>query len=137
LLVLDLWDARGMLEGDGLVDVGRTLVGIGLQPVVGRSSANPSDPSDDPLFWSGIEVQDAPQRGRLRPSRMWACRLEASTSTDFAGFALFEAAVLSPSVNTIQVTFGPPVTGEREVIDAWTSLVGKWLACDDVLNGLS
>jgi hypothetical protein len=61
LLVLDLGDAMGMLEGDGIVDVGRTPAGFGLQPAVGRPSGRPSAPSDDPLFWSDIEVQDTPQ----------------------------------------------------------------------------
>jgi hypothetical protein len=124
LLVLDLWDTRGMLEGNGLIDLGRTLVGVGLQPVSGRSSENPSVPSDDPLFWAGIEVEDTPPRGRLRPTRTWACRLVASTSTEHAGFALFEAAVLSPAVNTIQVTLGPPAIADGEAIDAWSSWAG-------------
>lgn len=97
--MLDLWDARGMLEGNGLVELARTLVSVGLQPVVGRSSGNPSVPSDDPLFWSGIEVQDTPQRGQLRPTRTWACRLMASPSIPHAGFALFEAAVLAGGVH--------------------------------------
>src|SRR5437879_1777636 len=88
----------------------------GFNPSSDRSSGNPSVPSDEPLFWSGIEVHDTPQRGRLQPTRTWACRLMASTSTEHAGFALFEAAVLSPAVNTIQVTLGPPAGGDSEAI---------------------
>ncbi len=124
LLVLDLWDARGMLEGDGLVGVGRTLAGVGFEPAVGQSSGRPAVSSDNPLFWSGIEIQDAPQRGRLRPTRTWACRLTTSTTGVHAGFTLFEAAVLSSGVNTVQITLGPPVSNRSDVLDAWSSWAG-------------
>lgn len=127
LLVLNLWDARGMLEGDGLVGVGRALAGVGLEPVVGQASGSPSLSSDNPLFWSGIEIQDTPERGRLRPIRTWACRLTTSSGTVPSGFALFEAGVLSPAVNTVQITLGPPVGNRTDTVDAWSSWAGLLL----------